>query len=111
MNGALPYDMGHTDIHHLDVQLLIVASLTADGNIWGSTSMLTIAGLYVLQVTLNGVLHVVEYNWAHPITQNIVALAVFVVLSGFLLYLHMRKHLRLVAEALSTGVLEAAKMT
>lgn len=94
----------------LPLQLLVVASLTADGNIWGSTSMLTIIGLYSLQVLVNGVSHVIARGWGNPIAQNVIVLAVFVVLSAWLLYVHLRRHLQLVARALS-GLLETSKLT
>ena len=85
------------------VQLLLVASLTADGNIWGSSSAVVVFGVYVAQVCFNAVSHHVAAGWGNPIAQNLVGLAIFVAVSATMLYLHVRAFIRVWAEALSVN--------
>lgn len=86
---------------HALVQLLMVASLTADGNVWGSSSAVVVLALYIVQVCFNAVSHHVTASWGNPIAQNPAGLLVFALLSAGVLYLHVCKYIRVWAEALS----------
>lgn len=88
-------------MHVALLQLLMVASLTADGNVWGSSSAVVVLALYIVQVCFNAVSHHVTASWGNPIAQNLVGLLVFALLSTGVLYLHVRKYIRVWAEALS----------
>ena len=83
----------------------MVASLTADGNVWGSSSALTVLALYVVQVCFNAVSHHVTASLSNPIAQNLVGLLIFALLSTSVLYLHVRNYIRVWAEALSVKAL------
>lgn len=87
------------------MQLLLVASLTADGNIWGSSSATVVLGVYVLQVGFNAVSHRVAAGWGSPLTQNLIGLLIFAGVAAATLYMHVRAFIRVWAEALSVDKL------
>ena len=93
----------------LSLQLMIVGSLTTDGNLWGSRSALNVIGVYVGQLCFNAASRYITKDWGEDVLVNLVALLVFAVVAGLVLIVQIRSHAQIWAEALQSGNVTDAK--
>lgn len=91
------------------LQLMIVGSLTTDGNLWGSRSALRVIGVYVAQLGWNAASRYITKDWGEDVVVNLVGLLVFAMVAGLMLIIQIRSHAQIWAEALQSGEVTDAK--
>ena len=91
------------------VQLMIISSLTTDGNLWGSRSAMNVIGVYVGQLCFNAASRYITSSWGQDIAVNLVALLIFALVAGIMLCHQVRSHGQIWAEALQCGNVTDAK--
>lgn len=89
----------HTD-ELLCLQLMIIGSLTTDGNLWGSKSAFNVIGVYVGQLGFNAASKYITKDWGQDVAVNLVALFIFVLVAAAVLCYRVRQHAQVWAEAL-----------
>ena len=90
----------HTVDIYLVPQLMIIGSLTTDGNLWGSQSALNVIGVYIGQLCFNAASRYITADWNQDVAVNLVALFIFVLVAGAVLCYRVRQHAQVWAEAL-----------
>ncbi|KAL0026270.1 hypothetical protein WJX77_007445 [Trebouxia sp. C0004] len=89
--------------------LMIVGSLTTDGNLWGSSSALKVIGVYCAQLIFNCASRFISKDWGEDVVVNLVALLIFAGVAGLVLIIQIRSHSQIWAEALQSGNVTDAK--
>lgn len=92
------------------LQLMIVGSLTTDGNLWGSRSALNVIAVYAAQLCWNLASRFITKHWDLQIAVNIVGLFVFANVAGLMLCFQLRRHAQIWAEALQCSAVTDAKV-
>lgn len=82
------------------LQLMIVGSLTTDGNLWGSRSALNVILVYVAQLIWNLASRYITKGWGQDVAVNVIGLFVFAGVAGLMLCIQIRSHGQIWAEAL-----------
>ncbi|KAL3151781.1 hypothetical protein ABBQ38_012755 [Trebouxia sp. C0009 RCD-2024] len=80
--------------------LMIIGSLTTDGNLWGSKSAFNVIGVYVGQLCFNAASKYITKDWGQDVAVNLVALFIFVLVAAAVLCYRVRQHAQVWAEAL-----------
>ncbi len=93
----------------MSVQLMIVGSLTTDGNLWGSSSALKVIAVYCAQLVFNCASRFITKDWGEDVVVNLVALLIFAGVAGLVLIVQIRSHSQIWAEALQSGEVTDAK--
>lgn len=92
----------------LVLQLMIVGSLTTDGNLWGSRSAVNVIAVYCAQLCWNLASRFITKSWGQQEAINVFGLFVFACVAGLMLCIQIRHHAQIWAEALQSGAVTDA---
>ena len=91
------------------LQLMIVGSLTTDGNLWGSRSALNVVLVYAAQLCWNLASRFITKDWGQDVAVNVIGLFVFAGVAGLMMCVQIRSHAQIWAEALQCSNVTDAK--
>ena len=92
------------------LQLMIVGSLTTDGNLWGSRSALNVILVYCGQLIWNLASRFITKNWGEDVAVNVIGLFVFAGVAGLMMCVQIRAHSQIWAEALQSSNVTDARV-
>ena len=92
------------------LQLMIVGSLTTDGNLWGSRSALNVILVYCGQLIWNLASRFITKNWGEDVAVNVIGLFVFAGVACLMMCVQIRAHAQIWAEALQSSNVTDAKV-